>query len=498
MAAPWDKAPPEDQWFVLVTGANSGVGLGIGQRLIDDFLAQRSASSHLILIITTRSSRKSQETVYSLRKHAKRTVESSTVLRSRIGPSYRPADALRRIHILSIQLDLCTLPSVYKAADQLINGALSSPSDDPAFEPLDSVRIPRLDSAIFNAGMGGWTGLNWLLVFKCILTTGLIQSFTYPTFKDSTGGLLVDPLDGKPTTLAKAKSSDRLMGEVFCANVFGHYIFGHELLPLLGRTADSKLPPGRIIWESSVEAFSWDNHSLDDFQGLRTIAAYESTKRLTDVLALTADLPGVRPYSAPYFRCSDSDSGNKNKNKDKNEKIEIAVPPRHYLAHPGVVVTTMFPLNVFLFYAYKLAMYIARWLGSPWHTVRAYTGAAAPVWLALQPQPFLDAVRAERAKWGSGASRWAGASLVKKSEVEGWGWEGAVVAEGALERDDGEEEEEEETGLMRKRVGRKSGAADTTRERLEEFEALGAQCWREMERLRGDWEERLGAHREGS
>ncbi len=80
------------------------------------------------------------------------------------------------------------------------------------------------------------------------------------------------------------------MGEVFCGNVFGHCCLC-ALLPLLNRPAGEEHRRGRIIGESSIEP-QWDSLNLDDFQAIQTSAAYESTKRLTDILALASSLPG--------------------------------------------------------------------------------------------------------------------------------------------------------------------------------------------------------------
>ncbi|KAK0628954.1 hypothetical protein B0T17DRAFT_606418 [Bombardia bombarda] len=463
--APWESVPARDTLFVLVTGANSGIGFGIGQRLIDEYLTTRSLSAHLVLIVTTRSTKKSQETVNGLRQHAKAFAATSTALQSRVGPDYDPdRHATNRIHVLSVELDLCNLSTIRRAADLLVDGTLSSPcrGDDAAhFEPLINVKIPRLDSVIFNAGVGGWTGIAWSLVAQNILTKGLVQAVTWPTFKAATAGHVVNPLPDAPT-----KDTPKV-GEVFCANVLGHYIFAHLLQRLLSRpqqstTADNEppLPPGRIIWESSIEP-CWDNLSLDDFQGIRTNAAYESTKRLTDVLALSASLPAPKPSVTSYLTTTSAKG---------------VIPPKIYLVHPGVVQTTLFPLNAFMFFWYRIVLYVARWLGSPWHPITAYNGACAPVWLVLQEQTALDAARAERVKWGSGTDR-RGECRVLKTEVEGWGWDGEVVPEGYKSK--------------RKASGRKKGAVELTRERREEFEAVGAECWRKMEELRGEWEGRI-------
>jgi 3-keto steroid reductase len=45
--------------------------------------------------------------------------------------------------------------------------------------------------------------------------------------------------------------------------------------------------------------------------------------------------------------------------------------------------------------------------------------------------------------------------------------------------------------------GRKPGAVDVTEERLVEFKALGAECWRKMEELRETWEKRVDALEDG-
>ncbi|KAK0708235.1 hypothetical protein B0H67DRAFT_648324 [Lasiosphaeris hirsuta] len=464
--APWDGVPSHETQFVLVTGANSGIGYGIGERLIDEFLLTRSLSAHLIVIPTTRTTKKSRETVEGLQRHAKEFAETSDILRSRAGPDYNPKDTTRRVHILSVQLDLCDFLTIRDVANELIRGTLTGPvgsnaEDGDFFAPLVDVKIPRLDSVVFNAGIGGWTGLDWGKFAHNVLTKGLIQATTWPTFKASIGGHVVNPLAKSPKA---DKGAAVLLGEVFCANVLGHHLLAHALLPLLHRPVDSDLPAGRIIWESSVEPV-WDCLSLADFQAIKTPAAYENSKRMTDVLCLSSSLPATQPYVKTYLR-------------NPASPTTPTIPPKIYLTHPGVVQTTLFPVNAFLFFWYRVALYLIRWLGSPWHVVTTYAGACAPVWLALQQQGALDAAQAERVKWGSANDR-AGNCRVKKTEVEGWGWEGRVEGPDSAK------------GVLRRGVGRKSGAPDLTPERLVEFEALGAEVWRELERLRIEWEDRI-------
>ncbi|CAK7200015.1 3-keto-steroid reductase [Sporothrix eucalyptigena] len=503
-AAPWDDGAAAKQLFVLVTGANSGIGLGIGQRLIDEFAENRtSPSDHLIVITTTRSAAKSRQTTDLLRQYLEAQEANAVAAKSTLHPN--------RIHLASIELDLCNLPSVYAAAERLRSSPLSiyTGAGKSASSPH---QLPRLDSVIFNAGIGGWTGIAWWNLLTNVLFDGIPQATTFPTCKAAMGGLLVDPLTGKEVKGAEdGAEKNGVLGQVFCANVFGHYVFAHALLPLLRGTSErstdkasrsSAIGPGpaRIIWESSVEAEGWKNLSLDDFQAIRTDAAYESSKRLTDVLALTAGLKGVAPVSAPFYKADDGD--------DSNDSDEDTTPAT-YVTHPGVVCSTLFPLNWFYFALYNLAMYISRWLGSPWHPVTAYKGAAAAVWVALQPQPALDALDAQHVKWGTSTTR-DGTTLIKRSEVEGWGFRGLVGEElKATSVDSTTGQPWGEKGdplaamfpypsyLLNSR-GRKKGASTLTAERRQEFEVLGRDCWREMERLRLEWEERVSKAHEAS
>ncbi|KAI1078052.1 hypothetical protein F5B20DRAFT_582579 [Whalleya microplaca] len=458
---PWTGAASHEQYFVLLTGANSGVGLGIGQRMIDEFLASRSLSSHLILIPTTRSVTKSRETAHALRSHLEKAARTSTKLRARAGPNYDPQTAIARVHVLSLQLDLCSLGSIYEAADRLVNSTLSDPTGQIA-----DVRIPRLDAVLFNAGIGGWSGIDWLGFARQLLTVGVLQSTTFPAFKTALPAAVLDSQKLLADAgVHDAKTTPPPLAEVFCANLFGHYVLAHELLPLLSRSGESKEAPGRVVWTSSVDADA-EHLSFSDFQAAKHQPPYESSKRITDLLSLTSDLPSVQAVSAPYFS-SPSIS-------DK------PVRPRFYLSHPGVVCTPLFPLNWFLYFWYWCAMHLSRLCGSPWHPVTPYISACATAWLALASADELDALVAQRVKWGSSTDRW-GASTPRRTEVAGWGWDGQVEDEAALKRDDPD-----------RLRGRKWDAVPLTQERREKFEEDGRRCWVELERLRTAWEAALG------
>lgn len=427
----------------------------------------------------------------------------------------RQQDIASRIHILSIQLSLTHLTNIYDVAFQLLRGTISNPP--PSAIPLSTlsypayqgVRIPRLDALVLNAGIGGWTHLDWLGFTKKALLKGWVEAVTFADYKIATVGKTISALSlseqniivsdvtadadttlkTKQKTMALAsKVNDEQLGEVFAANVFGHYIFVHEVMPLLARTPDSVaagVPVARIIWQSSIEPLA---HHLvpTDIQGLCTSTPYESTKRLTDVLALSSHLPSVRNKAAASYFVPPS-WPEEEENHDNNNKVEKTVPPNLFVAHPGVLVTTIFPLPRILHFFYWLGLLLARWLGSPWHTCEPYIAAFASVWLILETEDGLTARQAKRSKWGSATDRF-GRAACKRSEVALWGWEGkAEDFSGVAAATDDKEEE----GILGRQVGRWSGAKATTKEDIEEFEILGQWCWSEMEQLRLVWDARI-------
>lgn len=356
---------------------------------------------------TTRNKAKSVSTVTRLHQHLGR----------------HPQDARNRILLQPEQLDLLSLSSVRDLALSLLRS------------------LPRLDVVVLNAGIGGFTGINWLSATWSMLTN-FTQALTYPTYKLSAIGRTT-PLQiyhdiHSPQPQSESKPHP-LLAEVFCANVFGHYFLVHFLAPILTAT-----PSSRIIWISSLEAYDW-SFSTTDIQGLSSPTAYETSKRLTDILALTSSLTSTRPYVSRFLSLP---------------QTPVTPPPKMYLAHPGICATSIMPLPLIFQYMMILVTYVARWVGSPWHTIHPYTGARAPVWLALSSQEELDATETADAatmgktKWGSGTDR-TGKESVRRTEVDGYGFAG----EGTESR--------------------------------EAFEELGRDCWTQMEELREEWEARL-------
>ncbi|PYH34654.1 3-keto-steroid reductase [Aspergillus neoniger CBS 115656] len=420
----------DNQFYVLVTGANSGLGLAICARLITTFLTTHPPTTHLTIIFTTRSAKKASSTLHHLQ----------TLL-----PPISSPTSSSRITLHPETVDLSSLPSVRALSTRLTQA------------------LPKLDSIVLNAGIGGWTGIDWPRAIWGTLTD-LVHNVSWFAHKIAPVGMITPPQTTQP--------EEPRLGSVFAANVFGHYMLSHGVMGLLRKSTQ----PGRVIWVSSIEA-TVNHFNVEDIQGLRSKVPYESSKTLTDILALTAETPSTRKWVEGFYTPHKGGDDVDEKGGEREGK-----EPRMYLSHPGVCGTGILPLALPLFWCMIASFYIARLLGSPWHTLSTYAGACAPTWLAISRQEELDAAeevyRAHgggKVKWGSSCDR-LGRDTAVSTEVDGWG-HGGVVGEAVVMED-----------RLRRR---KRGARDLTAEEKVEFEELGRKCWQGMEELRVQWEEIL-------
>lgn len=320
----------------------------------------------------------------------------------------------------------------------------------------------KIDVLILNAGMGGFIGLDWWAMIKQSVTD-IVGSFTWPKYKIGSVGRVVKPqLLRSNNNNNEEGQTEPPLAEVFCANVFGHYMLSHDLMPLLAGK--------RIIWTSSLEAYA-KVFDPNDMQAIRSNCAYESSKRLTDILALTYKLPASQPYVSKYTSTPTLS------NPSQAPNPPSPPPPKVYLSHPGICASNIMFSNPLMAHIVFASLWFIRLFGSIWQTATPYIGATAAVWLTLSPQSVLDRMEADEGvgKWGSAADVW-GNERVERTEVEGYGIGGVV---GDVEKG----------GVRRK--GRWPEATVLTEVGRREFDELGVRCWREMEALREEWVRRL-------
>lgn len=382
---------------------------------------------------------------------------------------HHPSAQQNRVTFQAENVELTNLVSVQDLARKLLSSSLK-----------------QIDAIICNAGIGGWTGLDWFAAIPVIIAD-IRNNTVWPAFKLGMVGSLT-----RPQLPQKAAQSESLLGEVFCANVFGHYMLVHWLMPLL-RVGNIN-NPSKIIWVSSIEPQNYHFKEMD-LQGLLTDAPYEHGKRLTDILSLTSNQP-TTAESVSSFTSPASSLTMTSKLPDRKDNG----PPAMHVYHPGIVVTSVISLYWIIQQAYLLGIYLARWVGSPWSTVQPFTAAHGATWLALASnneiqQAEIDvhpvkgsdskiAVEKGKVKWGTAINR-SGKTTVRATEVDKWGlrgtgepyardWWGGLYGKGG-----------------KYGRGRKPDAVEAKPEDVQEFLAQGARVWKQMEQLRRDWERRL-------
>lgn len=413
---------------------HSGLGFAICCRTIDEFLHTRPQSESLHLLFSTRDTKKSDDTLKRLNAHFQKTLKAADARMPGASLLLEP-----RVKIEGVLADLTKLLTVKALAQQLLK------------------RRQRLDGVVWNAGIAGFAGYNWFEAIWKMLTKP-IEASTYPDFaKIDVGALAPRQLAGygQVHTFEEPR-----LGQVFTANVFGHYMLTHWLSPLMG-------PETRIVWIDSVSATK-DTFDVEDLQGFGATRPYEGSKRLTDLLVLSSELPSTEKYVDSFLPVSSPASSSQRPSR-----------PKMYLAHPGVAATGIAGLNAFMSIFMFMALYIVRWMGSPWHPIDPYKAAISAVYALISPDSQLPALEAAegKAKWGSSCSVF-GEERVARTEVDGWGYTGVVGAR-------------EPAGAVRAKWPGYEGPV--TEEGRKEFDGLGEKVWAKMEALRKQWEDRLGA-----
>lgn len=307
--------------IAVVTGANSGVGYGIAERLLE------WDCDNLIVVLACRN-------------EARAMVAWQSLLQE-----YPKA----KLDILIIDLSNCS--SVLKACKRLYE------------------RYKRIDYLFCNAGLLSASGIKWGEVVYLFLKNPV--SF-------------IESSDATQQIVGEVNEDG--VGLVFACNVLGHYVMIRELEALLKASGE-----GRIIWTSSSTASS-HTFDLDDWQGIKALEPYESSKWATNLIA---------------FRMN---------NRFKTENMPIT----SIMTSPGVVASNIANLPAWVKRVRRMVHYAFRFGGLTSQNITSYNGAVSNVYCAQQPKENLD----PSICYASCTDRW-GYSFVDKHSIHNYSEESA-------------------------------------------------------------------------
>ncbi|TXT03867.1 hypothetical protein VHUM_04290 [Vanrija humicola] len=226
-----------------------------------------------------------------------------------------------------------------------------------AFAARVRARYPHVTSLFLNAGYAAITQVVIPRFMWSIVTDGPLYALHHPRYNIEEVG---------------ARSADGERGRVWGINVLAPYILSKELAPAL-RASPKTLPyDPRIVYTSSIEAEAegLKANPLDDIQLLQYAESYRASKYMGDLVVTQLD----------------AELGN-----------DPERPVRVISAEPGCVATNIavsgfgaWQWLVQLKWAcYWLAFYLAYLCGSPHHPVWASDGAAPMLYAALVGSAYL-------------------------------------------------------------------------------------------------------------
>ncbi|KAJ3115091.1 hypothetical protein HDU96_001203 [Phlyctochytrium bullatum] len=220
---------------ILVTGANSGVGYGIVDRILQSYRKGESSleDTELTLVMLCRDMGRAGVARKALiRKHFKHTPEEGEEI------------------IQLVQCDLADMKSVIQAASDIRS------------------RFPRIDALVCNAGV--------IPVKSVSMANGVYNFFVNPTELAKTTGEVLVQRKGVLT-------QDGQYGLAFAANTLGHYILLKELEGLLEESGKTVRNGVKIVWMTSVTVAD-EYFDLEDLQGVKGDHPYEASKYVMEVM----------------------------------------------------------------------------------------------------------------------------------------------------------------------------------------------------------------------
>jgi len=315
---------------LIVTGSNSGLGLGILERLIQPAHINEKKKNGRLDVLNGDGHHELDRIIMACRN-----VEKAESARELLYQKYPMERQYNRIEI--VHVDLASPASVFKATALIKN------------------KYHKVDVLFCNAGLCQVAGHNVMGAIWDVLTKGLSYFFV-------TGGcLIIQP---------KGVTTKEGYGYVFSANVFGHYLMIRDL--------ESELQGGgRIIWSGSHSSFL-SFFDINDFQHLNGDTPYQSSKFASDLLSLA--LNDRYNKNTHYIQEIRSDS-NDEKNSTKKEIYS-------FIGTPGLVISSLSE-NILPAFVWIVVMPLFTFLRIfiPTLCMDVCNGAESMIHLANHPNP---------------------------------------------------------------------------------------------------------------
>ncbi|KAF9897626.1 hypothetical protein BX616_005260 [Lobosporangium transversale] len=386
----------------IVTGANTGVGYAIVQRLVEE------SPNPLTVILACRNKGRAMEAKLSLEVHFATLLQK----RRQIQEEYNKGSEKNNKRIekengttkgssRGTEFQKTAIDMDPKVEISLVDvGSVNSVLE---FNQRILQQYPRIDYLFCNAGILPSDGIIW--------SKALIETFTAPMNLVVRSDVLRQP---------KQHLTQDGIGNVLACNVFGHYVMIKGLESALNNTPED---PGRVIWTSSLTAEK-ANFDINDWQGLKAEQPYESSKWVTDMLAIRLnEMWGQQPAGTSSDVSSTTDSTTVTKRMTRSaskathaEELKdnmnpspttTAVGPSErkniisITTQPGVVASGIGGLAAWITMI-RIALHLmVRLMGESHQTVTNYHGAYANVYVALKPVEEIN----YRNKYGSGVTR---------------------------------------------------------------------------------------------
>ncbi|KAF9972116.1 hypothetical protein BGZ73_004812 [Actinomortierella ambigua] len=381
-----DKATNNSPRIAIITGANTGVGYAVAQRLAIE------SPQDLIIILACRNKAKATEAQEALIKEYARHQQKQK--------QQQQQTTDKRVEFVVEVVDVGRAGSVI------------------AFNARIQQQYRKIDYLFCNAGILPSTGIQYGKLFK--------EFFTDPLNLVIRSDVLMQP---------KQSLTEDGVANVFACNVFGHYLMIKGLEDQLDKTAED---PGRVIWTGSMTAEK-AHYDIMDFQGMESAAPYESTKWATDLLAIrlntywegsnsdgeeksasthvqltpeepkTGRLTRSQSRLAAAAAAAATEASGSSSAVSSRTSSTVSLSPRasartkrhirSITTDPGVVASSMGDLSIWLIWVRIMLHYIVRFVfAEASQNITAHHGAQANVAAALkQPASDLD----PRKKMGS-------------------------------------------------------------------------------------------------